>query len=972
MEPIENTDAAYWELGLDTKPFGNTAQFDYRSRPSGGKKGVPGQNYAYRVPRSSTIRGKRYDEVTKSVSFVDDDNQQTVGSNKAASMRTGASKNRTKVKKTDSPRPAWNSTVSDQSKYKRTPDEEKLREQAYYGVSPVQPRTIGTGYTQHPPSQGTSSRRDAGANHHGLAFDVNGEIAGAAWTGPRGSKHGASARAHVVQLESSRRSFESRHERQQKLQRWTLDVDRHRAGDDITLQAVTSVMELASTSNAARHDIMKTVLPSALLRLVQCDHVEIAAAAAGALGNLMDGSKDIRGTFLQLGSADALVSVLHNVVAEGSTDHNGVAENVLAALRNFTIGSDRIRHAVIRAGLVPLLPWCLSHSAAAVAEEAAGTVKNLCAGGVPHAEALAADGAVPSALAHLLLAATPGVREQAESALLNMARTPVLAAVLDIVSKAKDEVVAVREEFDEVASAGAQDRALKAHVWDLERQIDALATQTQALEDKCVAALKEKESVEAQATIVETALADACTEIERLKASLAAAGQDIAEKTGTIATLQRQLSTTAESLTQQRVDVETRLRQELSTVHKENERVARMLNDQLMDTQRSLHRVQRREQETKAALRLSKPRSEWTEEERAATSKSSAKLRRKGTYTKQESPQPATPSMRPPHASSMVQDHDPVSTQRLPAKHKTVRQPVYAFGGSTPRGLGTRSHDTVPPKRVPPRKTLPSPKPSPSARRSDGHAAGGAGGGPASATAQPNARAQTAPQQHTTPRSGPACGRDHGVPAWSAAPYAHASPATATASVDGNRTFVDNGRPGNITVFDDAPNELGVDATQYSPPRPGDSLEHQDPLFDTLGFMPQVDGPSGRRTSTPRRTQDGWMKDENVEPFSIDFDADVSNDSFLRAEQAASADILDTEENGPSNVTSNADTSVVRPTRVPVVISDSPATPMLRPSSARDTSQLFITPDARRNSRITDFFNSTQQSPMEHQPATFG
>lgn len=52
-------------------------------------------------------------------------------------------------------------------------------------------------------------------------------------------------------------------------------------------------MKLACTGNSARHDIMATALPSALLRLPECANAEIAAAAAGALGNLLDGSKDV-------------------------------------------------------------------------------------------------------------------------------------------------------------------------------------------------------------------------------------------------------------------------------------------------------------------------------------------------------------------------------------------------------------------------------------------------------------------------------------------------------------------------------------------------------------------------------------------------------------------------------------------------------------------------------------------------------
>lgn len=70
----------------------------------------------------------------------------------------------------------------------------------------------------------------------------------------------------------------------------------------------------------------------------------------------------IRATFLQLGAADTLVSALRTAMAGGHDDDDNdgeggaaVVENVLAALRNFTVGSDRVRHAVIRAGLVPLL-----------------------------------------------------------------------------------------------------------------------------------------------------------------------------------------------------------------------------------------------------------------------------------------------------------------------------------------------------------------------------------------------------------------------------------------------------------------------------------------------------------------------------------------------------------------------------------------------------------------------------------------
>lgn len=127
-------------------------------------------------------------------------------------------------------------------------------------------------------------------------------------------------------------------------------------------------------------------------------------------------------------------------------------------------------------------------------------------------------------------------------------------------------------------------------------QLEAQATQTQALQDLCDTARNEKNSVESQATIVATALADACAEIEALKSSLANAEQGNASKNAKIATLQQQLASTTESLTQQRVDVEMRLQQELLTAQAEKDRVAGVLSSQLTDTQRSLQRVQRREQ----------------------------------------------------------------------------------------------------------------------------------------------------------------------------------------------------------------------------------------------------------------------------------------------------------------------------------------------------------------------------------------
>lgn len=259
-----------------------------------------------------------------------------------------------------------------------------------------------------------------------------------------------------------------------------------------------------------------------------------------------------------------------------------------------------------------------------------------------------------------------------------------------------------------------------------------------------------------------------------------------------------------------------------------------------------------------------------------------------GTYTESESPQKSTVATAMPHNDPTSLDGGAVGPQRLPAKHKTVRQPVYAFGGSTPRGLGTRSRETIPPKSTTTRKKLPStsaiPTPrsierAPTSNRNNKFIA--TERAPASLLPQSHSHDRPAIGNYSTPSPAPALarGRGGGVSplldgSWqethTAALRRASSVATMrlsphTGSVGGSDTFVDKGRlpngNGNVTVFCDLgltlhESEVRAGERLYTPRVPAGGRGQDDSLVETLDFSPLTDGPDGRQsTSTPRRAQ---------------------------------------------------------------------------------------------------------------------
>jgi hypothetical protein len=224
------------------------------------------------------------------------------------------------------------------------------------------------------------------------------------------------------------------------------------------------------------------------------------------------------------------------------------------------VGLLRIRTAAVRAEIPVKLVTALSFDDPHVLEEAAGTLKNMS---VSHAETLVNTDA-PRELARLLLSDSAGVRQQAEGALINLAKGvrpptaggapqhPVVRAVLDIVGDAKDISERLRDQLNEHIERPDESAALKAKVRDLQQQLDSQergnavgVARATALAERCAELEESNRAIKLENTTTNVALADAARELStstaeeiRFRDAAAVTAAQLALKEETIETLE--------------------------------------------------------------------------------------------------------------------------------------------------------------------------------------------------------------------------------------------------------------------------------------------------------------------------------------------------------------------------------------------------------------------------------------------------
>eukprot|EP00035_Acanthoeca_spectabilis_P012483 m.222643 g.222643 ORF g.222643 m.222643 type:complete len:1176 (-) comp15628_c0_seq2:1259-4786(-) len=309
---------------------------------------------------------------------------------------------------------------------------------------------------------------------------------------------------------------------------------------DAVVSAAAHLMEAARTDEGRGVMIQAGVLPWLKAQL-ESGIPDVVGAAAGCVGNLSDGGRDIRRSMRELEIVEVLGAAME------TSDHNTL-EKCIGALRNLMVSSDQIRACAVGADIHRKLVTALTFDDPRVQEEAAGALKNMGAGDPTHAETLTLETDACRELARLLLSDSVGVREQAEGALAHLARGvhppsaggpsahPVLQSVMDVVRDAKDNADRLRDEVTAERNRPDESAALKAKVWDLTQQLDKATAEAAGAADRIADADRRAEQAEAAAAAaaeskqsVEQALYDAAGELDAARAELHA-GRDAAHE----------------------------------------------------------------------------------------------------------------------------------------------------------------------------------------------------------------------------------------------------------------------------------------------------------------------------------------------------------------------------------------------------------------------------------------------------------
>eukprot|EP00036_Acanthoecidae_sp_10tr_P025369 CAMPEP_0206321522 /NCGR_PEP_ID=MMETSP0106_2-20121207/18926_1 /ASSEMBLY_ACC=CAM_ASM_000206 /TAXON_ID=81532 /ORGANISM="Acanthoeca-like sp., Strain 10tr" /LENGTH=1030 /DNA_ID=CAMNT_0053753611 /DNA_START=144 /DNA_END=3236 /DNA_ORIENTATION=- len=420
----------------------------------------------------------------------------------------------------------WDSTTTDQSRYRRSEVQARRRFQNF-----------NTGLTAaHRRSSSATRRRQDGRDDDAVTDDgsdygANETMWSTSTSAPAEGLDGndrlptkSSSSTPISHLE--RLATRSRRERREEVVRWATMLQRgHPATTPQEIAgAAAHLMEAARLPDSRGDMIQAGVLPR-LLALIQSGDESMVPPAAGCAANLADGGKEIRLSMLELGFVEALNEAM-------VTDDHDVLEKCIGALRNLTVASDRIRDAVVRAGIPDKLVTALSFDDTAVQEEAAATLKNLMGGGGKTTAALSATDA-PRELSRLLLSDFPSVRDEAEKALLRMASGsvtegeapciahPVVRAVLDVISDAKHAAIRPRDEYRAV---GEDSAALESQVSDLKGEISSItAVMTAAnaevatLAERCASIEKENYELRAENASVLDALKEVTQELSNIR-----------------------------------------------------------------------------------------------------------------------------------------------------------------------------------------------------------------------------------------------------------------------------------------------------------------------------------------------------------------------------------------------------------------------------------------------------------------------